>query len=375
MRRDDGYDVAVIGGGLVGSCIAWGLARLGRRIAVLDEGDVAYRASRGNFALVWVHGKGIGMAPYAAWTMRSARAWPQFAAALLEATGLDVKYERPGGFHLALSERELQHRATHLAKLHAQPGGLPCDYQILDHAGVMRRLPEIGPDVVGASYSEWDGHCNSLRLLRALHVAMSKAGATYLASHIVESIVQRDGEFELSTREGEVRAAKVVLAAGLANARLGPMVGLEVPVRPQRGQIIVTEKVAPFLRHPVSTVRQADEGGVMIGDSQEEAGFEPAVGHAVIAVMADRAQRMFPRLAPLNIVRTWAALRVMTPDGFPIYDQSTQCPGAFVVTCHSGVTLAAAHALELAPLIAQGALPAAPFNTFSSRRFHVQEAA
>jgi octopine oxidase subunit B len=152
------------------------------------------------------------------------------------------------------------------------------------------------------------------------------------------------------------------------------MVGLDVPVRAQRGQLIVTEKTAPFLRYPVSTVRQTDEGGVLLGDSQEEA-VEPAVGHAVISVLADRARRMFPRLGSLNVVRTWAALRVMTRDGFPIYDESTQCPGAFVATCHSGVTLAANHALALAPLIAHGGLPADIFEPFSARRFHVQKAA
>jgi glycine/D-amino acid oxidase-like deaminating enzyme len=64
----------------------------------------------------------------------------------------------------------------------------------------------------------------------------------------------------------------------------------------------------------------------------------------------------------------------MSPDGFPIYEQSRAAPGAFVVTCHSGVTLAAAHALELAPMIAGGALDArvAPFTT---ERFHVPKAA
>jgi glycine/D-amino acid oxidase-like deaminating enzyme len=63
LTRD--HDVAVIGGGLVGSAIAWGLARAGQRVAVLDEGDVALRASRGNFALVWVQSKGLGMPAYA----------------------------------------------------------------------------------------------------------------------------------------------------------------------------------------------------------------------------------------------------------------------------------------------------------------------
>jgi len=167
------------------------------------------------------------------------------------------------------------------------------------------------------------------------------------------------------------RAGKLLLAAGNGNARLGPMVGLDVPVRPQRGHIIVTEKVAPFLDHPIVTVRQTDEGGVMIGDSVEEAGWDVTVGAGVVSAMAERAVRMFPQLGRLNVVRTWAALRVMTPDGFPIYRQSVSCPGAFVATCHSGVTLAANHALVLAPLIATGDLPAEQFGVFGARRFDV----
>jgi glycine/D-amino acid oxidase-like deaminating enzyme len=109
----------------------------------------------------------------------------------------------------------------------------------------------------------------------------------------------------------------------------------------------------------------------MIGDSVEEAGWDTTVGAGVVSAMAERAVRMFPLLGKLNVVRTWAALRVMTPDGFPIYQQSVSSPGAFVATCHSGVTLAAAHALVLAPLIAKGALPADEFDVFSPRRFDV----
>ena len=375
MRAHQYFDVAVVGGGLVGSSIAWGLASAGRKVGVLDEGDVADRASRGNFALVWVQNKGIGMPRYSAWTQRSASAWTAFADMLLVQTGIDVAYRKPGGFHMALSDGELAHRAAQLARLHAQPGVPPYEYEILDHAAVKAMLPEIGPQVVGASFSRLDGHCNSLKLLRALNAGMQQLGAAYLPEHRVDSVAHEAGEFRLATSRGTIGAHRIVLAAGIGNARLGPMVGLEVPVRPQRGQLIVTEKTAPFLHYPVSTVRQTDEGGVMLGDSQEEAGADPTVGQPVISVLADRAVRMFPRLATLNIVRTWAALRVMTQDGFPIYDQSRQCPGAFVATCHSGVTLAAAHALMLAPLIAAGELPADPFETFSARRFDVQKAA
>jgi glycine/D-amino acid oxidase-like deaminating enzyme len=367
------FDAAVVGGGLVGASIAWGLAHSGQRIAVLDEGDVAYRASRGNFALIWVQSKGLGMPEYAAWTKRSSDAWAGFAEMLASETGLDVCFRRPGGFHLCLSEGELENRADLLARLHNQPGMVQYDYEMLDREQVRAMLPEIGPEVVGASYCPLDGHVNSLRLLRALHQGLRQRGATYLADHIVE-FIDCDGGFRLVTRHGEVHAGKLVLAAGNGNARLGPMVGLRVPVRPQRGQILVTEKVAPFLDYPIVTVRQTDEGSVMIGDSVEEAGWDVSVGTGVLSAMADRAVRMFPRLAPLNVVRSWAALRVMTPDGFPIYDRSETCPGAFAASCHSGVTLAANHALVLAPLIAEGRLPD-DLAVFSARRFDVPAAA
>lgn len=123
-------------------------------------------------------------------------------------------------------------------------------------------------------------------------------------------------------------------------------------MKPERGQIIVTERVEPFLNYPLSTLRQTDEGTVLIGDSRED-GTDPAgMTMEINGVMASRAVKIFPRLASLNVVRTWRAIRVMPQDGFPIYDQSTTHPGAFLVTCHSGVTLAAGHALNLAPMIA-----------------------
>ena len=172
-----------------------------------------------------------------------------------------------------------------------------------------------------------------------------------------------------------IRAHKVVLASGLNNQTLGNKVGLSIPVRPQRGQIVVLERTRRMLHTPFSTLRQMDEGTWLIGDSQEEAGYvDGIVGLPVLATLADRAVRTMPALKHVRVVRSWSALRVMSKDGFPIYEQSSTHPGAFVATCHSGVTLAAAHALRIAPMVIEGALPdtMAPFST---RRFHVQQAA
>jgi len=364
------FDFAILGGGLVGTAIGYGLARSGHRVAICDEGDLAYRASRGNFGLVWVQGKGLGLPQYSNWTQLSARRWPDLAGALRADTGIDVALEQPGGFHLCLSERELEHRVQTMTKLTAQPGIERYDFEVLDHRGVAERIPGIGPSVVGGTYTKKDGHVNALRLLRALHSGFGRHGGHYRPNTRIAAIERSGNRFALRTDGETIAAGRLVLAAGLGNAQLAPQVGIDAPVRPQRGQILVLERVRRFLEHPIATLRQTDEGTVLIGDSQEEAGFDDTVGLAVLATLADRAVRTFPTLAGVRINRTWAALRVMSPDGFPIYEQSRTVPGAFLVTCHSGVTLAAAHALELAPMLAAGELEArlAPFSTERLRK-------
>ena len=70
---------------------------------MLDEGDRALRAARGNFGLIWVQGKGADFPAYAAWTGASARRWPELATRLREETGIDVAFDQRGGVHLCLS--------------------------------------------------------------------------------------------------------------------------------------------------------------------------------------------------------------------------------------------------------------------------------
>ncbi|MBI1774137.1 MAG: FAD-binding oxidoreductase [Proteobacteria bacterium] len=365
----DEPDIVVIGGGIVGSAIAWGAARSEARVCVLDEGDIALRASRGNFALIWVQTKGLGMSDYSAWTKLSADRWPSVARDLQDETGVDVALRQPGGFMLSLSDEEMQRRIERMHRLRQQPRMVDFPVEVLVRSETKRRLPLIGPDVVGALYSPLDCHVNSLRLFRALHAALKARGVEYRPNQPVTSVKREPGGFVIQGDWGTIGAGKVVLAAGLGNARLAPMVGLAAPVTPSKGQIIATERTTPFLHYPLSALRQTDEGSVLIGDSQEDLGFDTAVTNPILSVMASRAVRMFPLISRLNVVRTWSALRVMSPDGFPIYDHSVACPGAFLATCHSGITLAASHATELAPAIAQGGLPA-ECRAFGAHRFN-----
>ena len=368
---DDRVDLAIVGGGLVGAALAFGLRESGLRIAILDEGDRAHRASRGNFGLIWVQGKGLGMPAYGNWTQSSAHLWPKLASDLAQSSGIDVALSQPGGVHLCLSRRELDARAAKVGALLAQDGFERYRLDILDREALARRLPGLGPDVVGGSWSDLDGHCNPLRLLDALHAASARAGIAYRPGTAVRTLAPHRGAFALDTPTGMIHADRVVLAAGLGNARLAPMVGLRAPVTPNQGQVLALERVQPFLPIPVETLRQTDEGTVLVGDAQRDAGFDESLSTDVLATMAARAVRMFPALAGVRVTRAWAALRIMTPDGFPVYASRA---GAYVVTCHSGVTLAAVHAYRLAPVIASGAWPA-ELDVYGAERFDVRAAA
>jgi glycine/D-amino acid oxidase-like deaminating enzyme len=361
-----GHDLIVIGGGLVGGAIAWGAAAQGASVALLDEGDSAFRAARGNFGLVWVQSKGAGMPPYAHWTRRSAELWPDLAGRLATTTGVDVALEQPGGFAFCLSDKELETRASIVQRMHNESGDIGT--RILDRAEVHRMVPGLGDRVVGGSFCPIDGHASPLFLLRALHAGLKVLHADYLPNRKVDAIDAAPDSFTVRCGTERFTAGKVVIAAGLGSRDLAPLVGLDMPVSPLQGQILVTERIKPFLHYATHVMRQTPEGTVMLGDSQEDVGFDITTRVSVLKKIAERNVLTFPALKDASIVRMWAALRVMSPDGFPIYEQSERFPGAFAATCHSGVTLAGAHALSLAPAILAGKVPDT-LEAFSSRRF------
>ncbi|MFN0043442.1 MAG: NAD(P)/FAD-dependent oxidoreductase [Alphaproteobacteria bacterium] len=369
-------DIIVIGGGLVGSAIAHGLSRHTRSIVVLDEGDRAFRATRGNFGLVWVQSKGDGAPHYVTWSRRSADLWGDFAAELRDETGVDAFHRRTGGIHLLLSDEEFAQRTSLMERLRRQSGNEGYEYKMLSRDDVRDMIPTVGPDVVGGSWTPYDGVANPLFALRAIHASLGARGVAYRPGMAVEAISHDGGTFTVRAGGEVFRSKKLVIAAGLGTKHLAAKLGMRVPVEPQRGQVLVTERLKPLLGTgvTVTNVRQTAEGSVMIGDSQEDVGFDNRTSVPVLAEMAARAVQKFPALRDAQIVRTWAALRVMSADGLPIYVQSREFPGAYAATCHSGVTLAAAHSRVLAEWIAGGPRPEETLKLVPER-FDVPQAA
>ena len=363
------FESIIVGGGLVGSAIACGIAERGKSVAVLDGSDTDFRASRGNFGLVWVQGKGADSPTYARWTALAAKQWPEFAAELEAETGVNIDYQRCGGLDFCLSEDEWQARSGEMGKVAAHTAG-GFEYQMLDHNALKQRVPHISDAVLGASYSPQDGHCNPLYLLRALHHKYQSAGGIYIGQQKVVDIHATASGFEIASQGSQYTCERLAICAGLESQALAQKLGMHVPVSPLRGQLLISERIRPFLDYATIQIRQTGEGSLQIGDSHEDVGLDDRSSLDVIAGLARRAVRIFPQLKDVHLNRAWAALRVMTPDGLPIYHRSSNHPQAYAISCHSGVTLASIHRSLIADWICGGEAHAL-ISAFSASRFDV----
>lgn len=368
-----GAEIVVIGGGIVGLAVAYGLSGAGSEVVVLDEGDIAIRASRANFGLVWTQTKGLQYRPYASLSRQAARLWPDFAARLRADAGIDVGLEQSGGVKLCHSEEELDAYGRLLARQFDHDIPEPNAYQMWDRVQLRQVFPEIGPKVVGAGYCRLDGAVSPMRFYRALLMAVKRRGVRVIPNMRVLGVSAAPGAYAVHAEGGDQAAARVVLAAGLGNARLGERVGLSLSLHPIRGQLLVTQRLRRIIPIPTHVIRQTEDDTVIIGDSKEAVGLDDGTETTVMGDIASRALESFPGLADVSVIRAWSGLRIMTPDGAPIYAQSPTHPGVFSVNVHSGVTLAPIHAGLVADWIRTGRAPAS-ITPFSDERPDAQAA-
>ena len=235
------------------------------------------------------------MPAYQDLTRRSSDMWPEFVAELrADAGGMRIDYERRGGLAFCLGENGFEQRAALIGRLHEErlsldPGAGTPDVEMLGRDEVQRLLPDLrlGNRVSGASFGRRDGHVNPLQLLAALHRAIGRQGGRIGDGQQVTAIRPEGGGYAVQTDSGTWRSGRVVIAAGIASGRLGGPLGLDVPIRAQRGQVLVTQKLAPVLPFPCSGLRQTVEGTIMIGATKEEAGEDVSASRRFASISCE----------------------------------------------------------------------------------------
>ncbi|MCP3943567.1 MAG: FAD-binding oxidoreductase [Desulfobacteraceae bacterium] len=372
-------DIMVIGGGLSGAALALGLVRqkVGK-VMLLDQHLPSQRLSRGNFGLTWFMCKGAENPAYAAWCRMATREWPEFAAQLEALTGYDVELEWKGGAVQAFGREEFDVHAASIKKIGTacEEAGLDYPVQMLTREQTQDLIPDmsLGEEVSGAMYTKEQGHVNPLKLLAAMRSAFQKKGGIFHGGTTVRKITPlKNASIAVSTGEGDFSCGRVVVAAGHGCARLLNPLGETPVIYPQRGQLMVTDRYPRCLPFPFLSVRQTNDGTFMIGLSSEDTAMDTNVTPRAMNTQAKNAIRLFPKLAKLNWVRAWGAVRVMTPDGAPIYSRVKGHENLFMIAQHSGLSLAPVMASRVAPWILGNSVSGSQqfISQFSNGRFHV----
>jgi len=368
-------EVIVVGGGVIGVSLAYGMVKNGAKVILIDKVDNRLTASRGNFGLVWFQGKGKGMPRYVEWSIEATEKWPEFAENLETESGFNLNYEKTGGLDICLGEEEHEERVNFIEEMSQASSSGSYDCEMISIKELQGMIPEIklGKEVSGASFCSHDGCVNPLNLLKAMSSSFQENGGGYRPEQFVQKIEYSSNGFKIETETHSFNAKKLVLACGLMTTKLASMVGMKVPVIAERGQIIVTESTSRVFNYPTAGIRQNYDGSFMLGASHEAVGYNIETSYEVLQNIAKRAIQILPSLKNLQMIRSWAALRVLTPDKMPVYLESDQYPGAYAITSHSGVSLASLHSSNLVEWILEERIPPG-FTAFHPKRFNVQEA-
>ncbi len=350
------HDIIVVGGGMAGCAAAYGLALAGRKVTVLDAPTETNKASRTNVGLIWCQSKFLHLPDYARWGFMSSRLYPDLVRELEANSGRSIPVNFTGGIIPVLSEADYRARGEYIEKLRAALG----EYRgcMIDRPALEKKLPKIGwgPEVCGAAWCEEDGVIDPLALLRAFRAALPRVGAEYRQTLVLDVAPHADG-CRIVTREGVFLCRRLVLAAGLSNRRFTRFALSALPVYPDKGQVLLVERMPFVMPIPVLGITQTFGGTTIIGFRHEKAGHHTRVEPEAVAGEGAWAIRVWPELGKKRLLRAWCGLRVMPGDNMAIYSRLPGHPNVTVVNTHSAVTLAAAHARLLPGFILGGELP------------------
>lgn len=312
-------DAIIVGGGVIGTSIAYHLAKSGLRDIVVAERDRLGSGSTGKNA------GGIRMQFSTEINVRlSQRSIPRFEA-FHEEMGIDPAFHQVGYLFLITEEREVEpfERSLELWKRLGVPA------ERLERDAVARLVPElVTDDVLFATFCDKDGHADPNSILQGYVSRARTLGVRFMEEAPVSRIDTGSGRVTGAQVGSDTIATPLVIdAAGAWAAEVGRLVGVDLPIRPLRRQIFVTEPIAGFDRHFPLTVEfssglymHRESGGVLLGmaDPDDAPGYDESVNWGFLPTVVERAMARMPVLERASIRTAWGGLYEDTPDKHPI---------------------------------------------------------
>ncbi|MFD0671422.1 NAD(P)/FAD-dependent oxidoreductase [Cohnella sp. GCM10027633] len=372
--------------------IAYFAAREGLSVTVLERGEVAQGTSSRCDGNILVIDKDPGFDSLM--SVESQRIIAELAKALPE----PFEYRAPGSIFVCETDEEMEAARSWVERQAAL--GLP--FRMLDRSDIRQESRYFADDLPGGLECASDSTVNPYMLTYALAEQAKRDGAKLRLHTTVQSIGRLDGGgYAVETDRGSWLAEQVVNAAGCWAPEIGRMVGLDIPIYPRKGHLIVASRGHPvgmrkvmefgYLMSKFGGSRQVDplteKYGValvfeptesqnfLIGSSRQFAGFDTNIRPEVIGCMARRMLRFYPGLADFQLIRTYAGLRPWTPDHLPIVSEVASLPGFYIAAGHEGdgISLAAVTGKLMGELLSGAPATCIPAKPLRFERFDNRE--
>jgi sarcosine oxidase subunit beta len=380
-------EVVVIGGGVIGASIAYFLCKEGAEVMIVEAEDLTAGASGACDGFISLQTKQLGS--HLDMAKESLALLPHIANDL----DVDCEFNPCGGLMLATGQDQLKELKARAKKV--KPAGLQIEILGLDELKGI--LPEVGKEVKGAAYCAAEAQINPIAFTLGLAQKAQDMGARIIKGCKVENIVVTNNRVrEVHTNIGSIHSRRVVCAAGTGSNQIGKMIIVDIPVMPQKGQILVTEATEPVLGKIVSgaeylgtkanleaflpqdeeaiklglgfTAEQTASGNILIGSTREFAGSDKETSPEAMNEVARNAMRYLPWLKDLEVIRSFAGLRPYSPDGLPIMGAVKGVKGFYMATGHSGdgISLAAITGALMSELVLDGetSFDISPFSLY-----------
>ncbi len=338
-------DYIIIGAGVIGLSVAWRLARRGANVTLVERGEIARESSWAAAGMLSPFGENHAPGPMLDFGVNSLRLYPRFVEELSQDTGHAPRVYDRGMLRLAFCDADKIDRiySANLAKSH----GFESEW--LDGDQVRKLEPGVGDRGLGGVLSPSEVHLEPRALCDALLMAARNRGVRVLPFTEVCGFDKGEGGQIIGVRSsaGILTAEKYVICAGAWSGSFKDELGIEIPVCPRKGQVIMVEMPdgsVPFSHslymHRTYLVPRG--GQILIGATQEDVGFDKTLTETAKHELFDNACAIVPLLREAKIVDHWAGFRPATADSLPIIGTVPAHQNAYLCTGHlrNGILLA-----------------------------------
>jgi glycine oxidase len=352
--------VVIVGGGVIGSGIALELAKQGVPVTLVERGRIGGEASWASAGVIslpsrpWVTPERVELGRV------SLEHYPGLVAELEERTGLAIDYRRPGEWVVALDD---EHAEAERAVASWQRG-LGLDVEDVPPDIARTTEPALPESLVAAWFHPRVGSLSVYRLTQALAMAARQLGATILEETPVGGLLREGNRVTgVHLQERDIRAELTLLATGAWTRLLGDALGVTLPTKPVKGQLIAFAN-APLRPACVISghggyVRPRPNGTTLVAATEEDVGFDRRVTGEGVAWLLDLTRTLCPVLLQGEVAETWTGLRPGSETGDPLIGPVPGIEGLWVSAGHfrTGAKEAPATAMLVAEALTTGKTP------------------